>query len=278
MSQKPRFWKAWEMAKWCLFSYLVSACTPQPLGVAIYEGTYEDRPHFIVHTSFATYYYDLAGGGLSRLLDPEGNDWVAFQREPWDRYPASAASAYRGLPNFVFRSADSGAGHPGHDQCRSEVQGDMAIVSRSLSGKWQWRWTFYPDHAKIEMLKTDPEHPYWFLYEGTPGGQFDPDHAYFGTDTGGPWDSTWDYYAGEELYGLWQSAYFGHDSATYELHITQQEPDSLPDTFGYLGNTEAGLSSPDGMVVFGFGRAKGAQPLMTGRNVFVVRLGVSQKH
>jgi hypothetical protein len=33
------------------------------------------------------------------------------------------------------------------------------------------------------------------------------------------------------------------------------------DTFSYLGNTKEGVISPDGMVVFGFGRDKDAKSL-----------------
>ena len=57
-------------------------------------------------------------------------------------------------------------------------------------------------------------------------------------------------------------AYFGHRDVDRVLFVKQVEPDSLADTFGYLGNTKAGIDSPDGMVVFGFGREKEAQPLL----------------
>jgi|GEM_PF-2541097 len=42
--------------------------------VEISEGSYEDRTQFIVQTESATYYFDRAGGGFSRLIDRDGRD------------------------------------------------------------------------------------------------------------------------------------------------------------------------------------------------------------
>lgn len=240
--------------------------------VNITEGSYAGRPHFIVRTPSAVYYYDRAGGGLSRLIDPEGRDWIGFGIEPWDTYPASAASSYRGLPNLVYRSDDGGAGHPGHDMVRSEKLGENRIRSVSTSGRWQWTWHFFDDRARLEIERVDPDHAYWFLYEGAPGGVFEPSRQYFGTDSGGPRSDLPDYYAGNALRGTWRWAYFGHQEANHVLFVAQQEPDELADTFGYLGNTTAGLNAPDGMVVFGFGRREGAVPLLTRPHTFYVGL------
>lgn len=258
-----------------LFIYTLIAGISLPIGVQaqsihITEGRYEGAAQFIITTPAATYYYDRAGGGLSRLIDREGNDWIAFKRAPWNEYPASAASAFRGLPNFVFGSDDSGAGHPGHEMCESELVNDRTIRTTSKSGKWQWVWTFYEDYAEVEVLKADPEHPYWFLYEGTPGGAFDPSRQFYGTSTGGPHRNQLDYYNGNKAFGNWQWAYFGHEAVERVLFVAQQEKDELSDTFSYLGNTEAGIASPDGMVVFGFGRAEGAKPLLRKAHTFYV--------
>ena len=236
--------------------------------VHILEGQYEGIEHFIINTPSAIYYYDKAGGGLSRMLDKEGNDWIAFKRNPWNEYPAAAASAFRGIPNFVFGSEDSGAGHPGHDQCISELIGENTIRTITKSGKWEWDWTFFKDHAKVVVRKTDTAHPYWFLYEGTPGGKFDPSRQFFGTNTGGPRSDQLDYYKGDKTFEQWQWAYFGHESASQILFIAQETADELSDTFSYLGNSEEGIRSKDGMIVFGFGRSDGAKPLMTGPNTF----------
>jgi len=239
-----------------------------PEGIRITEGYYQGRPHFIVHTPGAIYYYDKAGGGFSRMIDRTGEDWISFRPEPWGEYPASAASAFRGIPNLVHGTAEAGAGHPGHEQCSSEQTGANKIRTTSGSGVWQWEWTFEPGYARLDILRVSPDAPYWFLYEGTPGGVFDPQRQFFGTDKGGPLYVQPDFYKEDKVFDYWQWAYFGHDDCEALLFIAQAEPDTLTDTFSYLGHTGAGISSTDGMTVFGFGRADGARPLLTKINTF----------
>lgn len=237
--------------------------------LSIVETTYEDRPHFVVNTPTATYYYDRRGGGFSRIIDPNGNDWVGFRMEPWNAYPASAASAYRGLPNSVFGGSEAGAGHPGHNHCESVVNQNQ-ITSKTPSGKWQWTWTFNDSTARLQMDAVDPEHPYWFLYEGTPGGSFDVANSYFGTNQGGRQQSTPDFYAGESTFDSFRWAYFGDTKEDRVFFVKQLTEDDKTDMIGYLGNTERGLDSPDGMVVFGFGRNRDTQPLLTQPQSFVI--------
>ncbi len=237
-------------------------------GVQIKEGSYEGRPHLIVHTPGAIYYYDKAGGGFSRIIDRDGRDWIDFKMQPWGTYPEAAASAFRGVPNFVHGSDDAGAGHPGHGQCESKMIDERTILTESKSKKWQWRWTFESHFARVEMTRTDPNHRYWFLYEGVPGGRFDPKRQYFGTNAGGPRSEQRDYYKGDKVFEYWQWVYFGHEDVDRVLFIGQQGGDDHTDTFGYLGNSTQGIGANDGMVVFGFGRADGAKPLLTGPNIF----------
>ena len=238
--------------------------------IEIVDGTYENRPHFIIKTSTATYYYDKAGGGFSRMLDADRTDWINYKTEPWDTYPASAASAYRGIPNLVFGSDDSGAGHPGHNKCISKQLNNHTIFTESTSGKWQWRWDFFEQYAQLTMLKIDSIQPYWFLYEGTPGGIFKPSDQYFGNNKGGPFTQTPDYYKGDQLFDHWQWFYVGAKNSDHTLFMLQIKPDDLSDTFSYLGNTDQGILSNDGMVVFGFGRAEGAKPLLNGANTYIL--------
>ena len=237
--------------------------------VSINETTYEDRPHFMVATPAATYYYDQRGGGFSRIIDPNGNDWVGFRMEPWNAYPASAASAYRGLPNSVFGGSEAGAGHPGHDHCQSVVDRNQ-ITSTSQSGKWRWTWTFTDSTARLQMDEVDAEHPYWFLYEGTPGGRFDVANSYYGTDQSGRQQNTPDFYAGKSTFDSFRWAYFGDAKEERVFFVKQLSEDEQKDMIGYLGNTERGLDSPDGMVVFGFGRNRDTQPLLTQPQSFVI--------
>ncbi len=237
--------------------------------LSIVETTYEDRPHFVINTPTATYYYDQRGGGFSRIIDPNGNDWVGFRMEPWNAYPASAASAYRGLPNSVFSGSEAGAGHPGHDHCQSTVTHNQ-ITSTSQSGKWQWTWTFTDSTALLQMDAVDAEHPYWFLYEGTPGGSFNLVNSYFGTNQRGRQQRTPDFYAGKSMFDSYQWAYFGDAKEDRVFFVKQLTEDDKTDMIGYLGNTERGLDSPDGMLVFGFGRNRDTQPLLTQPQAFVI--------
>lgn len=239
--------------------------------VQISECRYEDRAHFLVHTENLTYYFDQQGGGFSRIIDQDGNDWISFKMEPWGIYPDGAASAFRGIPNLVFQQVDDGAGHPGHNKCVSEAKGNT-ITSGSLSGLWEWTWTFSDAHATLDITKTDPDRAYWFLYEGTPGGSYKPGQSYFGSDLGGPESTEYDFYKGNILWGNFQWMYAGTSMAKGALYMVQTEADQHSDMISFLGNTSEGIASPDGMTVFGFGRGKETNPLMTGNQQFVIGL------
>jgi len=232
-------------------------------GVEISEDIFAGAPHFIIKTKKATYYLDKEGGGLSRMIDIYGNDWISFKREPWDTYPESAASSYRGTPNMVFRSEDAGAGHPGHKKCYSFLINENTIVTISKSGLWQWRWNFYEQYATITMEKVDHKYKYWFLYEGPIAGEFKPAHQYWGTNLGGPRKEINDFYKGDKIFANWHWIYFGDDRVKQILFFAMEEPDRQIDELGFLGNSKNGVDSEDGMVVFGFGRQGDAQPQMT---------------
>jgi hypothetical protein len=238
-------------------------------GVTISSATYQDRPHFVITTRSATYWLDQKSGGLSRMIDREGNDWIAFRCKPWDEYPASSASSFRGLPNLVFNGPDKGFGHPGWDQAESVHIGDGEIVATSCSGKWQLRWNFLPTHAEVSVTCRDPGSRYWFLYEGPVAGRWSPDSQYFATDLTSPTARPRDYFQQDRLFGQWQWAYFGDVDTKRVLFIVHEQKDELDDTYSHLGDTTDGLTSGDGMVVFGFGRGpEGIQPLLTGKNSF----------
>ena len=222
----------------------------------------EEQECFKIVTPEATFFYQKEAGGFSSIVDNEGNDWINFKQDTSEYYPFSAASSYRGLPNLVFRSADSGAGHPGFYQCISELVASNKIRTTSKSGKWQWTWTFYIKSAILSVDRIDPGHPYWFLYEGTIAGKYRPHFQYWGTNNGGPNKTLPDYYFGNALYENWRWIYFGDEYTDRIFYIIQNVKDDLHDTFSYLGNTDLGILSPNGMVVFGFGRTKNATPLM----------------
>lgn len=240
------------------FGFVVPA-----FSVDISEVEFAGVPHFIIKTKSATYYLDKEGGGLSRMIDLYGNDWINFKNEPWNQHPESAASSFRGLPNLVFRSDDNGAGHPGYKKCYSFQVDDQTILTISKSGKWQWRWIFYERYATIKMEKVDADHKYWFMYEGPIAGEFNPDRQYWGTNLGGPRKEMTDYYNGKMIFANWNWIYFGDTRVKQVLFVAMKQPDRQIDALAFLGNSPKGIESMDGMTVFGFGRQSDAQPLMT---------------
>lgn len=242
-----------------LFGMLMFSCK----SITIVNGTYGDRPHFIIKTKSATYYFDKSGGGFSRVIDQDGVDWVKYNGDPHAKTPTGASGGFRGIPNLVFRSDDGGAGHPGFDKCISEIVDEQTICTYSKSGKWQWYWTFFDDNARLTIEKTDPNHAYWFLYEGPVAGSFNPLQKYWGTNLGGPGYEIPSLNSGEFIQGNWEWAYFGDKETKRIFFVAQEKTDNLIDHFAYMGNTSDGNKALDGMVVFGFGRDKGAQPLMT---------------
>jgi hypothetical protein len=122
------------------------------------------------------------------------------------------------------------------------------------------------------MIRTDSTRKYWFLYEGTPGGSFDPGKSYFGSDKGGPEPGGHDYYAGNVFRGDFRWMYAGSFDQEQVFYMLQVKKDTLGDMISFLGNSPKGLDSPDGMTVFGFGRGMGATPLLSGPQKFIIGL------
>ncbi|GAB5558908.1 MAG: hypothetical protein SynsKO_05550 [Synoicihabitans sp.] len=229
-------------------------------GVEISREQHLGREHFVITTAAATYKLDPVAGGFSSILDRNGNDWVAYQDPASADYPAGAAFAYRGLPNLVHGGEDSGAGHPGFARCESWIESDRRIVSRTKNQKWQWTWEFFDSHVQLNIDRIDGSRKYWFLYEGPIGGSYEPDRSFWGSDLSGPIDSHPDFYRGETRFDSFHWLYFGHQTNDQMLWIAQVEPDDQPDLYSQLGNTTAGINSPDGMTVAGFGRGPNTEP------------------
>lgn len=240
-----------------------SSCLVACSSISISDETYEGRAHYKIETKTATYFYDKAGGGLSRVIDQDGIDWVHYNGDPKAVVPSGASGGYRGIPNMVFRFDDGGAGHPGFDQCISEKVDHQTIHTRSKSGKWEWTWKFFEDHAALTIDKADPDRTYWFLYEGPVAGSFNPEQKYWGTDLGGPRYEIPSLNKGENIVGKWSWVYFGDKETNRIFYAAQHPKDTLNDFFAYMGNTKDGNSSPDGMIVFGFSRDAGTKALET---------------
>jgi hypothetical protein len=237
-------------------------------GQEISELSYLGRPHFRIETVTATYLYDRSGGGFSSIRDTGDLEWIGFK--PGNGVvPESAAADFRGLPNLVFRGKDNGSGHPGFENCISELVASNQIRTVSKSGLWEWQWTFSEQGALLEIIKTDTSRNYWFLYEGTPGGTYEPGKQFWGNSLDGHRNDSPPIGSDQTGTGAWEWAYFGHHDVKRCFYVAHLTPDQLTDNFSYMGGSAEGISSPDGMVVFGLGR-DGGTPLMKGSNKFFI--------
>jgi hypothetical protein len=221
--------------------------------IHIQQVEYLELPHFKIKTPNAEYLFDIEGGGFSSIKDNNGVEWIGFKKGE-GKVPQSAGADFRGLPNLVYRGDDNGSGHPGFQNCISKIQGDNQIVTETKSGKWKWQWTFENDGAFLEILKMDTSRAYWFLYEGIPGGTFDPHNQYWGNNMDGYRDDTPPLNPELLAHGNWQWAFFGHKYVDNTFFVIQINEDAITDNFSYMGASREGIDSDDGMVVFGFGR------------------------
>lgn len=231
-----------------------------------------ERPHFRVTTPGATWFYDAAGGGFSKLLDPDGVDWIDFKPDPLSTFPASAAAGYRGMPNAVHQGADGGAGHPGFDQCVTEFITPNTLRSSSKSGLWRWEWIFFDDHAEFNLIWADPDRAWWFLFEGNPGGLFSPQDDLWGHDGGPPREERPT--IGSQLSEPFRSVWFGHADSSWRLELHHVDGTPLESNLWWMGDVDGGqwTDATDGMLVFGFGRRPGSDgPCLRGPHRFTVR-------
>jgi hypothetical protein len=254
--------------------YLWRNLTNQHLNVSkikISEIVNQGMPSLKIETPSITYIYDKAGGGFISMIDKDGKDWISFKKGDYPP-PGNAASEYRGIPNLGIGGDDKGAGHPGFDQCVTKVVAPNVIETTTKSGNWKFRWAFYDNHAKFTMVKTLPDNPYWFLYEGTPAGKYDPEKMYWGNNLDGRREDFPDLLDNTGIYNNVNWVYVGQKGYPRILYLRQVQPDDKVDLFSYMGNTPGGSKkSPDGMVCFGFGRAHGTKRILEDDNLeFVI--------
>lgn len=203
--------------------------------VTVDEVEHQGQRSFRIETMSAAYVFHREGGGLASLYDPEGNDWISYR--PGGR----AAGEFRGIPNLgdVF--------HPGYSGERGartvlvERAPDRAVLDvRSSDGRWHARWEFLPDRAEMTLLKAGA--PYWFLYEGTPGGRLDLESGWWmGSD--GIRRSMEAHWSGDLPDPEWVS--FGAGGSSRVLTIAAHQAGDEMDQYWPMD----GL-----MTVFGFGR------------------------
>ena len=204
---------------------------------------HQEQESYRIDAPAASYVYHKQGAGFASIFDRDGNDWLSY------RPRGGSDGKYRGIPNLAHPENHF---HPGGAGCSSRIlnAGPLKITIASVSndGKWECRWEVFPTHARLTVLKVD--HPYWFLYEGTPGGQLDEAGDFCVTSDG----------VRRQLSERWEYAlphpewiYFGASDADPVLYLAHHESDQHIDSYWPMERN---------MTVFGFGRA-GLKKFMT---------------
>jgi len=222
---------------------------------------HEGQESVKIATPAATWYYHKAGGGFASLEDADGNDWIGHH--PGGR----AAGEFRGIPNLVH---PEGYFHPGGTKCQTalvQAGPDKAILeSQADGGKWLTRWEIDADCAKLTVLKAPKE--YWFLYEGTPGGQLmeTDDTCTLSNGNSYALSERWSARLPEPRW-----VYFRDGKTGRIIYFIHHSDDGEVDSF-YPMNESDGRQPESGMTVFGFGRLKLVSSLRKAPATFTIGL------
>jgi hypothetical protein len=168
--------------RWVVLALLLlSGCAGQGKpddAVRVAETTlFGDLECFRVETPGATYLYGKRGAGFVSILDPLGYDWISY------RHGGKALGEYRGLPKcgqpVKYFHAGYGFGqyrteNPFTSRVVVEEPHHVRITSETKDGASAADWDFFPSCAVL-TLRRIAQPRYWFLYEGTPGGELDPE-------------------------------------------------------------------------------------------------------
>lgn len=204
----------------------------------------EGQSSFRVQTSNATYFYQKEGGGFSSLNDANNNDWLNYHPTP----ASSPASTYRGIPNMVHPESKLHPGATGHTTTLVH-SGPLKETIRTVintdgdARQWDVLWEFFPAYAR--MIVTDIDHDYWFLYEGTPGGDLEPAKD-FVVRSNGTQNLTSQSWSGDLAGEEW--VYFADPTLNRSLYLISHAEDNVVDSYRPLGDANGD------MTVFGFGR------------------------
>lgn len=198
---------------------------------------YEGQETYRIQTPTCDYYYHKDGAGFASIIDRDGADWLSFK--PW----GGSDGIYRGIPNLGY---PENVFHPGADTCITKPArvGPLRVTLESASkdGEWACRWHVYPGHAVLTVLKVG--HPYWLLYEGTPGGVLEEDKDFCIRSDGKkrPLSEKWD-----EVLPNPKWICFGKQGLNRMLFLASQTSENADcrDSFWPMEHN---------MTVFGFGR------------------------
>ncbi|MDZ7637275.1 MAG: hypothetical protein U5J83_03335 [Bryobacterales bacterium] len=209
-------------------------------------GNYEGEDAWRIATPSATYVYHHQSGGFASMIDREGKDWISYH--PGNREKGE----FRGIPNIA--PIDFHPGRPqGKKLGRLLSSGPLRVRMRAETedGKWAADWDVFPTHARMTLFRKGPE-PYWVLYEGTPGGEFDVDDYW--VDSSGRKFLSEAYTQQKPWHGNLPTpewVYFADPTVRRVLFLARHEASPAIDEYWHFGN--------GGMTVFGFGRGPRAE-------------------
>jgi len=133
---------------------------------------HEGQESYRIVAQNAVYYYHKHGAGFASLEDRDGNDWLSYNPGVGPKSQSGSGGKYRGTPNMGH---PEGYCHPGNEVSDTSIISTgpikVTLESRSHDGKMNCRWDIFSHYARMTVLKM--RLPYWFLYEGTPGGKLD---------------------------------------------------------------------------------------------------------
>ncbi len=214
-----------------------AAAAPRDSAFKVTDGVeWQGQISFRIETSSATYLYHKEGAGFAALLDRQGKDWIAYNTTQ------GSAGTFRGIPNLGNAFAHPGyTGERGaHSRILSHGPVRVRILSERRDKTWASIWDIYAGFARMTLLKN--AEPYWFLYEGTPGGRLDQKEGYLVMSDGTrlPLSQQW---SGNLRGPRW--VYFAGPGLPDMLFLANHQRDNGPDQYWPMQNN---------MTVFGFGR------------------------
>lgn len=211
-----------------------------------YDASAGNLAAFRIQTPTATYFLEKKGGGLSSLVDRDGNDWLGFH----PKKGSGSEGEYRGFPNAVYKQGIS-CFHAFNvhvdavnTRVENEKEGYVSILATSEDDFWQGRYEFFATHCTFTITKMPAGKNYWILYEGTPGGQFNMDDWWM-TSAVKSHQLVSTPHDGDIPAPEWIA--FGDSGGKRSIVLLNHDDDSHPDSF-YQMNRQ--------MTVFGFGRKR----------------------
>lgn len=209
----------------------------EPLVTLTDDVEWEGQASYKIVTQNATYLYHKEGAGFASMIDKDGRDWIGFHPH------GGPDGKYRGIPNLVH---PEGYFHPGNTGCTSRITSagplKITIESESKDANWAARWEIFPRYARLTVLRAAK--PYWFLYEGSLAGKFEPEQQYI-VRSGGQRTRATERWDGDIPDPEW--LYFGDTRTRRVLYLVHHEDDSAVDSYWPMQGQ---------MTVFGFGRLK----------------------